>query len=129
MPLHHKIKLHSQASLLELTFNDGFKEMLSFEMLRVHSPAIASHDRNKNLLLLVTNKAYVKLDSIKEVSEQGLHLRFDDGHDGGVFDWSYLYQLAKNQDLLWSSYLKRLTSASRLKQYPLRVIVDYQPQH
>jgi len=120
----HKIKLHCQASLLELTFSDGYREMLSFEILRVNSPAITRHKSSGDLPLLVTDKIFVKLNSVEQIGNTGLHLTFDDGHEG-LFDWPYLYQLAKNQDRLWADYLKRLTQAKILKQQPLALAVDY----
>ncbi|NRA54334.1 MAG: DUF971 domain-containing protein [Gammaproteobacteria bacterium] len=120
MIVQRKTILHCQSSLLELTFNDGYHEMLSFELLRVHSPAIARHPSN-NFPLLVNNKAFVKITTITDVTDSGLTLSFDDGHNA-TYIWSYLYQVAKDQDRLWINYLKRLNQASQLKRQPLVLI-------
>ena len=126
----NKLTLHASSSLLELNFTDGFSEMLSFEMLRVNSPAVKAGNCDSNMPLLVTNKAYVQLESLQQVESKGVRLFFNDGHDSGLFSWQDLYRLAKNQDQLWSSYLKRIKIADSLKLKPLDVIVDYfSPRH
>jgi len=33
---------------------------------------------------------------------------FDDLHDTGMYSWRYLHHLGKNQDKLWTDYLKAL---------------------
>ena len=38
-------------------------------------------------------------------------IRFSDGHDTGIYSWSYLDWLGKNQESLWSEYLQRLDQA------------------
>lgn len=124
----NQMRLHNNCSLLELLFADGVSDMLSFEMLRVHSPAVTTHYCDHNLPLLVTGKAFVRLDSVEEVENEGLRLIFNDGHDSGVFSWPELYQLAKNQDQLWSNYLKRIATADNLRQQSLNVIVEYDNQ-
>jgi len=98
--------------------------MLSFEILRVHSPAITRHNLGHDLPLLVTDKIFVKLNSVEQRGDTGLYLTFDDDHDA-LFDWPYLYHLAKDQDQLWADYLKRITHANTLKQQPLALTVDY----
>lgn len=122
------VKLHQDSSLLEVSFPDGFNSMLSLEILRVYSPSLAIYCEHTQLPVLVTDKVFVNLHSIEEIANEGLRLIFDDGHDSGVFSWSYLYRLAKNQDQLWSSYIERLGVASKNKRQLLNVIVEYSAQ-
>jgi DUF971 family protein len=35
-------------------------------------------------------------------------LLFDDGHDTGLFSWSYLHELGRDQELRWKKYLQEL---------------------
>ena len=37
-------------------------------------------------------------------------LRFDDGHDTGIYSWKYLYHLGSRKEELWSKYLEQLAS-------------------
>ncbi|NRA84131.1 MAG: DUF971 domain-containing protein [Gammaproteobacteria bacterium] len=118
----NQAKIHHSSSLVELFFSNGFSEMISLEMLRVNSPAVKNVDK---LPLLVTDKAFVKLETLEQASDQGVRLQFNDGHDSGYFSWDDLYQLAKNQDKLWVSYLNRLKIAKMLRVNPLDITVSY----
>ena len=40
-----------------------------------------------------------------------MRLVFDDGHDTGLYSWTYLYELGKNQAANWQRYLDRLEAA------------------
>jgi DUF971 family protein len=37
-----------------------------------------------------------------------LKIIFDDGHDSGLYTWTYLWELAHHYDAYWSDYLARL---------------------
>ncbi len=37
-----------------------------------------------------------------------MKLVFDDGHDSGLYTWTYLRELADTHDAKWARYLKRL---------------------
>ena len=125
MTAKNTITLHHQSSLLEIIFSDGFNEVLSLEMLRVNSPAIPSLTHDTDIPLLVTNKAFITIETMEHIEAKGIKILFNDGHDSGLFSWSYLYSLAENQDQLWLNYLKRLKKAERLKSQPLSLTVDY----
>jgi DUF971 family protein len=38
-------------------------------------------------------------------------LKFDDGHDTGIFSWSVLHDLGVNHDANWQAYLAALEAA------------------
>jgi DUF971 family protein len=38
-------------------------------------------------------------------------LKFDDGHDTGIYSWSVLHDLGVNQAKNWNEYLAALTGA------------------
>ena len=38
----------------------------------------------------------------------GLSIRWNDGHDTGIYSWDYLYDLGEKQETNWKSYLARL---------------------
>ena len=37
-----------------------------------------------------------------------MRLRFDDGHDTGLYTWAYLRELGETRDAKWQHYLDRL---------------------
>lgn len=101
---------HQQQRLLDLIFTDGTVKVLSAEFLRVHSPSaeVRGHGQPK----LVTNKRDVAIRSISPVGHYGVKLTFDDGHNTGLYHFSYLCQLADEQHTLWQHYLARLKAAN-----------------
>jgi DUF971 family protein len=55
------------------------------------------------------------------VGQYAIKIVFDDGHDSGLFDWRYLYDLGRKQALYWTQYLERLREAGHPRQPPSRV--------
>ena len=43
---------------------------------------------------------------------------FDDGHNSGLYDWGFLYDLGRKQDIYWNEYLQRLAEAGHQRQAP-----------
>ena len=105
------IKLHKKSSILELVFADGTSHELSAEFLRVHSPSAEVRGHGKGQEVLQTGKRQVKLLNIEPVGNYAIKLSFDDGHDSGIYSWSYLYELSHEQEALWRRYLKKLRTA------------------
>ncbi len=101
---------HQQRRRLDLIFSDGTMKVLSAEFLRVHSPS--AEVRGHGQPILVANKRQVAIKSITPVGHYGVKLGFDDGHDTGLYHFSYLCQLAAEQLDLWQQYLTRLKAAN-----------------
>ena len=45
---------------------------------------------------------------LEPVGNYAVRIHFDDMHDTGIFSWQYLYELGKNQDARWQTYLNNL---------------------
>ena len=107
--------------LLRLEFEDGALE-LPAELLRVYSPSAEVRGHGADERRLQTGKKQVRITAIDPVGNYGVRLRFDDGHDTGIYAWNYLRDLADNQDRYWRSYLAELkaANASRLPTIPVR---------
>jgi DUF971 family protein len=101
---------HQQRRLLDLIFSDGSVKVLSAEFLRVHSPSaeVRGHGQPK----LVANKRDVAIRFVTPVGHYGVKLTFDDGHNTGLYHFSYLCQLAEDQHALWQRYLTQLKTAN-----------------
>ena len=61
--------------------------------------------------VLQTGKFNVAITAVKPVGNYALQLVFDDGHDTGLYSWTYLYELGVNQEAKWQAYLDRLAQA------------------
>lgn len=104
------IKLHRKSATLELSYADGASNTLSAEFLRIHSPSAEVRGHGKGQEILQTGKRQVKIVNLEAVGNYAIKLTFDDGHDTGIYSWTYLQELATEQESLWSNYLMKLNA-------------------
>lgn len=117
-PIPEEITLHKESKLLEIKFDDGMKCMLSFEFLRVYSPSAEVQGHNPTQAVLQTGKENVSIHKLTPVGRYAIKIHFSDGHDTGLYSWSYLYNLAKNYEQLWLEYIGKLDVAG-IKRNPI----------
>lgn len=110
-PLPTEIKLHQTSHVLEVAFNDGSVFNLPYEFLRVYSPSAEVRGHGHGQETLQAGKQNVTITSIEPVGSYAVQPTFSDGHDTGIYSWDYLYEIGKNQDMLWTRYLQLLTDA------------------
>jgi len=60
---------------------------------------------------LQVGKENVNITGIEPVGNYAVVLRFDDGHDSGIYSWETLYDLGTNQEKYWADYLQKLEAA------------------
>lgn len=109
------IKLHKQSRILELEYDDGSHFELSCEYLRVFSPSADVKGHGPGQEVLQVGKENVNIENIEPVGNYAVKLIFDDGHNTGLYSWSYLYELGMEQDNNWMDYLDRLKEAGHIK--------------
>ncbi|HWU51339.1 MAG TPA: DUF971 domain-containing protein [Tahibacter sp.] len=105
------IVLHRASHLLEVSFESGEVFRLPCEYLRTHSPSAEVQGHGPGQRVLVAGKRHVNIDAIEPVGHYAVLLRFDDGHQTGIFSWSVLHDLGRNQDTNWPAYLAALEQA------------------
>ena len=103
-PVPVEINLHQKSRLLAIRFSDGASFDLPCEYLRVFSTAAEV----KSGKTLVTGKETVNIERIEPQGQYAIRLVFDDGHDTGIFSWETLYQLGRDREKNWQSYLDKL---------------------
>lgn len=108
-----KLHYHRKQKLLEVLFADAVLAEFSAEFLRVMSPS--AEVRGHGAPVLVANKRDVALSQILPVGQYAVKLVFDDGHNTGLYSWSYLRQLHEQKDSLWNDYLLRLKAANAVR--------------
>lgn len=118
MPKPTDIKLHQKSRVLELVFDDGFSCNLPCEYLRVHSPSAEVQGHGPGQGTLQTGKEGVGIEGLEPTGNYALKIRFDDGHDSGLFTWEYLYALGVNYEENWDSYLQKLAEAGHQRRDP-----------
>jgi len=112
------IILHQQSHALELKFSDGSDFVYPCEFLRVYSPSAEVRGHWGQGAKLQLDKQDVNIREIIPVGQYAIKIVFDDGHDSGLYDWDYLYDLGKKQDLFWTDYLDRLHAAGHKRTEP-----------
>ncbi len=93
---------------LRVTFEGQPPFELTTEMLRVMSPSAEVQGHSADQRVTVGRKRNVKIKTLASVGNYAVKIGFDDGHDTGLFTWSYLELLNKEKDRRWAAYLKEL---------------------
>ena len=111
---------------LDLSFDDGLTGSLSAEFLRVFSPSAEVRGHGPGQEVLQAGKAGVQITAINPVGHYAVQLVFDDGHDSGLYSWSYLHDLISRQTHLWRNYIARLDAAGLGRDADTQVLM-FQP--
>jgi DUF971 family protein len=114
-----KLHYHRKQKLLDVAFTDQVVAQFSAELLRVLSPS--AEVRGHGTPQLVANKRDVAITQLLPVGQYAVRLVFDDGHNSGLYSWSYLRQLHEQRDALWQDYLARLKAANAVRDAKLEV--------
>ena len=102
------IPLRTRSRVLAVTFSDGTQFELPFEYLRVYSPSAEVRGHGPGQETLQIGKHNVNITKVEPVGNYAVRLIFDDGHDTGLYTWSYLYELGREREKKWQRYLDRL---------------------
>jgi DUF971 family protein len=105
------ITLHRASHVLEVEFDNGQTFRLPCEYLRVNSPSAEVQGHGPSQRVLQHGKRNVGIAEIVPVGHYGVLLKFDDGHDTGIFSWHVLHDLGVNHDANWEAYLRALDAA------------------
>lgn len=123
------IELHQRSRELELRYANGEQFRLSCEYLRVFSPSAEVRGHGQGQETLQTGKVDVTITAIQPVGNYAVQLTFSDGHNTGLYSWSYLYELATQQEAYWNDYLERLRAAGASRDPEVQVVQigDWRP--
>jgi len=112
-PTPTEIKLHQKSRVLEISFDDGRRFEIPYEMLRVYSPSAEVRGHGPGQEVLQTGKKNVEVSGVEPVGTYGIQPTFSDGHNTGIYSWEYLYDLGHRREQLWAQYLSKLKSAGK----------------
>lgn len=82
---------------------------LPAEMLRVLSPSAEVQGHSPEQRVTVGGKRDVLIADIVPTGHYAARIVFSDGHDTGIFTWSYLQTLGREQANRWNVYLDELS--------------------
>jgi DUF971 family protein len=121
-PALTNIKVRKGSRCIDFTFDNGDLFSLTFEFLRVHSPSAEVKGHGPGQEILQVGKQDVGIKAINPVGHYAMQIDFDDGHDSGLYSWSYLHELGANHDALWARYLDALDAAGASRDPQVQVI-------
>lgn len=102
------IHLDQAEKTLALTFDNGESFVLTAEYLRVESPSAEVQGHGGDQKKIVPAKRKVGISNLEPVGNYAVRILFDDGHDTGLFTWTYLRELGLTHTEKWDTYLKAL---------------------
>ena len=104
-----EIRLAKDRKALTLVYGDG-AHALDAEFLRVMTRSAEARGHSPSQAKTVHGKRAVRITGVEPVGNYALRLLFDDGHDSGIYAWSFLRRLIDERDTLWSEYLDELAA-------------------
>jgi len=118
MPNPTNLRLHQTSRVLEIEFDSGEVFRLPCELLRVWSPSAEVMGHGPGQRVLQVGKEGVNIKAIHPVGHYAVVLEFDDGHSTGIYSWTFLHDLGRNQGDYWQRYLAELAAAGIQRQEP-----------
>ena len=106
-----EIRLSPDKAHLTLVFSGGEPLVLEAEYLRVESPSAEVQGHSPDEKKTIAGKRSVRIMGLEPVGNYAVRIRFDDGHDTGLFTWAYLKKLGIERETIWKGYLDRLATA------------------
>ncbi|WP_275782962.1 DUF971 domain-containing protein [Pararhizobium gei] len=103
-----ELRVSKDRHRLTVAFNDGGSYDLSAEMLRVLSPSAEVQGHGPGQGLTVPGKRNVAIVSMAPTGNYAVRIGFDDGHDTGIFTWSFLRELGETGGAQFEAYERNL---------------------
>ena len=107
MQVPQEIRINKTYDTLTLVYPSQ-EHALPAEFLRVYSPSAEVRGHGIGQETLQTGTRGVLITDLEAVGNYALKITFSDGHDSGLYDWAYLYNLGSHQAELWQQYLALL---------------------
>lgn len=103
-----ELKVSKDRRQLSVSFADGVTAALPAEMLRVLSPSAEVQGHGPGQKVTVPGKRDVAIKAVVPTGNYAVRIAFDDGHDSGIFTWSYLRELGESGDAKFAEYEREL---------------------
>jgi DUF971 family protein len=108
-PTELRIKDHGRN--FEMQLESGENLSIPAELLRVESPSAEVKGHGPGQETLVWGKRNVLIVKADPIGNYAVRLRFNDGHDTGLYTWAYLAELGRNQIEKMAAYEAKLETA------------------
>ena len=105
-----ELRVSKDRQRLIVTFNDNSSFDLSAELLRVRSPSAEVKGHGPGQEVTVPGKRLVTITQVIPTGNYAVRLAFDDGHETGIFTWTYLRELGENGLEIFAAYEAELAA-------------------
>lgn len=102
------LRFDAKAAELSIAFDDGFTGTIPYELLRIESPSAETKGHGADRPPPPAKKRRVGVAGAEPVGRYAVRIRFDDGHDTGLFTWALLRELAEEKDARMTAYLAQM---------------------
>jgi ATP-binding protein involved in chromosome partitioning len=103
-----RLEIGAGGGELTVAFESAAPFVLSAEMLRVMSPSAEVQGHSPDQRVTVGRKRNVRIKELRPVGNYAVRIVFDDGHDTGLYAWTYLQTLDAEREKRWAEYLSAL---------------------
>lgn len=79
-------------------------------MLRVLSPSAEVRGHSAAQRQTIGGKRDVAVADVRPIGHYAVRIVFDDGHDSGLYTWTFLARLGRERDALWQAHLTELAA-------------------
>ena len=103
-----ELRLKNGGALLGVVFDNGAAFELPAEYLRVESPSAEVRGHSPSERKTVAGKSNVKVRQLVPTGNYAVRIVFDDGHETGIYTWSFLHELGAERQKRWAAYLAEI---------------------
>jgi DUF971 family protein len=106
-----ELRIKDNGRNFEMLLESGDRLLIPAELLRVESPSAEVKGHGPGQETLVWGKRNVLVMKAEPVGNYAVRLHFNDGHDTGLFTWTYLAELGHNHCSKMAAYTEKLKAA------------------
>lgn len=107
-PWPAELKFRKAQAELHIGFDDGFTGSIPYELLRIESPSAETKGHRSERPPPPSKKRKVSVTGAEPVGRYAVRIRFDDGHDTGLYTWALLRELAEQKDARMVAYVAQM---------------------
>ena len=108
-----ELRVQEGGTFLSITFDNSESYRLSAEYLRVESPSAEVRGHGPGQEQLVFGKRHVAITKAEAIGSYAVRLIFSDGHSTGLYTWTYLAKLGREQVEIWQAYEAKLKAENK----------------
>lgn len=103
-----ELRFQKDRAELQIRFDDGAELSIPYELLRVESPSAETKGHGSETPPPPAKKRKVNVVGAEPVGRYAIRIKFDDGHNTGLYTWAYLRELGERKSERMTAYLARL---------------------